>query len=57
MIDTFIGALGIVLLVLFLGFLAIKIASVPLTLIIIAVLTMAIVDLVQTLRQGGNGGT
>ena len=51
------GLIGITLVVVFLGNYAVKLASIPLWIIIVAVLTMAIADFVQSLRnQRGKAG-
>ena len=50
-----IGALIAALLILvFLGYYAIDLASVPLAVIIVSVLAMIFVDFVQSIRKGGN---
>jgi len=50
------GAIGILMVGLFLGFMAVDIGSIPLFVITVAVLAMAVIDLVQTLRERNNGG-
>ncbi len=48
------GLIGIALVTLFLGFMAIKIASVPLAILILIVLAFAIFDFLRTVRSYRN---
>ena len=49
------GIVGITMLVVFLGILAWWIQALPFTIIVVAVLVMALYDLVRTLRHGDSG--
>ena len=49
------GAIGVLMMAVFLGFMAVDIASLPLTIIAVVVLAMLGVDFVKTVRQR-NGG-
>ena len=51
MMNLVTGLIGITLVVVFLGNYAVKLASIPLWIIIVAVLTMAIADFVQSLKN------
>jgi len=46
------GVIGVLLVAVFLGFMAVDIGSIPLFVVTAIVLAMAITDLVQTLRGG-----
>ncbi len=46
------GVIGVLIFAVFLGFLAVDIGAIPLLIITAVVLTMVIVDLVQTIRGG-----
>ncbi|MBI4610065.1 MAG: hypothetical protein HY726_13770 [Candidatus Rokubacteria bacterium] len=50
------GIVGVAMLVVFLGFLVWWIKELPLTIIVVAVILMAVYDFVQTLRYGNSGG-
>ena len=49
------GVIGVLMFAVFLGFLAVDIGAIPLLIITAVVLAMAVVDLVQTVRQRDNG--
>lgn len=50
------GIIGIALVVSFLTFMLVWVPAPPLIIIVIAVMALLIVDFVQSLRAGGNGG-
>ncbi len=52
MVDRIAGLIGVSLVVIFLGFYAIKVKAIPLVIIIGAVLAMVIVDFVQSTISG-----
>jgi F0F1-type ATP synthase assembly protein I len=54
MVTLITGVIAAVMVVVFLGYYALMIGSIPLWLIIIGVLGIVIADFVQTLRQGEN---
>jgi hypothetical protein len=53
--EAIFGTIGVLMVVAFLGFLALDIGAVPLGVITVIVLGMAVTDLVQTARGGGTG--
>ncbi len=54
MANIIAGLVGAALILVFLGFYAVKIASIPLIVIIVAILIMVITDFAQSLRSEGN---
>ncbi|MFQ5760089.1 MAG: hypothetical protein ACE5HM_03850 [Acidiferrobacterales bacterium] len=54
MVRLITGLIGVVMVVVFLGYYAYMIGSIPLWLIIVAILAMAIADYVQSLRTDEN---
>jgi MFS superfamily sulfate permease-like transporter len=48
------AAFALAIIAVFLGFYAVKIASIPLTIIIVAVLAMVVTDFVQSVRESRN---
>lgn len=54
MANRIAALIAALLIVVFLGYYAIRIASVPLAIIIVSVLAMIFVDFVQSIRKGGN---
>lgn len=55
MVRAITGLIGVVLLVVFLGYYAYRIGSIPLWMIIVGILAMAIADYVQSVITGENG--
>lgn len=51
------GVIGLLGIVAFLGFYALKIRSVPLWVIIVVILVLAAVDVFQSVRKDGGGGS
>lgn len=55
MVRAITGLIGVTLLVVFLGYYAYRIGSIPLWMIIVGILAMAIADYVQSVITGENG--
>ena len=49
------GVIGVLMVAVFLGFMAVDIGAMPLFIITVVVLAMVVFDLVQTVRRRGNG--
>ncbi len=57
MINAITGIFGLIMIVVFLGYYAISIKSLPLWIIIIAILVMVSVDVFQSMRGKGDDDT
>ncbi|MFQ5994527.1 MAG: hypothetical protein ACE5K1_05490 [Acidiferrobacterales bacterium] len=54
MTNLITGLIAALLVVVFLGYYAVMIGSIPLWIIIIVIVAVVLIELVQALRQGGN---
>jgi hypothetical protein len=56
MTNIITGVIGLAMAVTFLAFMVVWVPAPPLIIIVIGVMTLAVVDFVQSLRGAGNGG-
>ncbi len=49
------GLIPAAMVIVFLGFYAVRLGAIPLWIIIIAIIAMVLIDLVQSVRKGKNG--
>lgn len=54
MANLITGLIGVVLVAVFLGFYAIGIRSLPLSIIVVAIMMLVLADFIQTVRKGNN---